>query len=577
MANGVEVGVGYLSLTVEAQGIEEELKRKVRPAAENEGDAAGKESGKKFGESFGSGAKLAVGAAGIGIGAALGKGMLDAMSNEVGTDKLAAQLGINNPEFAASLGKTAGRVYAGGFGESMPQVNEALRGVLANGLLPEDAADADIERITGKVLNLASVFGLDLAESTRTVSRMIENGLAPNADAALDILTRGFQQGNDQAGDLLSTFSEYSVQFDKLGLDGTESMGLISQGLKAGARDADTVADALKEFSIRAIDGSNATGTAYEALGLDAQAMQAKIAAGGEGAQQGLTEVLAALNAMEDPSAKAAAAVGLFGTKAEDMGESLFALDPTRAVAFMGTVEGAADQMGNTLADNTASKFETFRRKIEVGLSGIAAGVGPVLSVAPALGGLAAVASTLGGPLGAAAGAMGRLGLSVLTTTGHLVASTAAWVASSAAKAAAAAVSGVMTAAQWALNVALSANPIGLIIIAIVALVAAIILAYQNSETFRNIIQSIGAFLADTLWPILKRVAEFIGDVFVAYIKLITLQILLWWEALQILARVAQDVAGGVVDAFGAVVGFLTGLPGRVAGALSVVFNPLRD
>src|SRR5215207_8455891 len=570
MANGVEVGVGYLSLTVEAQGIEEELKRKVRPAAENEGDAAGKESGKKFGESFGSGAKLAVGAAGIGIGAALGKGMLDAMSNEVGTDKLAAQLGINNPEFAASLGKTAGRVYAGGFGE-------ALRGVLANGLLPEDAADADIERITGKVLNLASVFGLDLAESTRTVSRMIENGLAPNADAALDILTRGFQQGNDQAGDLLSTFSEYSVQFDKLGLDGTESMGLISQGLKAGARDADTVADALKEFSIRAIDGSNATGTAYEALGLDAQAMQAKIAAGGEGAQQGLTEVLAALNAMEDPSAKAAAAVGLFGTKAEDMGESLFALDPTRAVAFMGTVEGAADQMGNTLADNTASKFETFRRKIEVGLSGIAAGVGPVLSVAPALGGLAAVASTLGGPLGAAAGAMGRLGLSVLTTTGHLVASTAAWVASSAAKAAAAAVSGVMTAAQWALNVALSANPIGLIIIAIVALVAAIILAYQNSETFRNIIQSIGAFLADTLWPILKRVAEFIGDVFVAYIKLITLQILLWWEALQILARVAQDVAGGVVDAFGAVVGFLTGLPGRVAGALSVVFNPLRD
>src|SRR5215207_915212 len=501
MANGVEVGVGYLSLTVEAQGIEEELKRKVRPAAENEGDAAGKESGKKFGESFGSGAKLAVGAAGIGIGAALGKGMLDAMSNEVGTDKLAAQLGINNPEFAASLGKTAGRVYAGGFGESMPQVNEALRGVLANGLLPEDSADADIERITGKVLNLASVFGLDLAESTRTVSRMIENGLAPNADAALDILTRGFQQGNDQAGDLLSTFSEYSVQFDKLGLDGTESMGLISQGLKAGARDADTVADALKEFSIRAIYGSNATGTAYEALGLDAQAMQAKIAAGGEGAQQGLTEVLAALNAMEDPSAKAAAAVG----------------------------------------------------------------------------GLAAVASTLGGPLGAAAGAMGRLGLSVLTTTGHLVASTAAWVASSAAKAAAAAVSGVMTAAQWALNVALSANPIGLIIIAIVALVAAIILAYQNSETFRNIIQSIGAFLADTLWPILKRVAEFIGDVFVAYIKLITLQIRLWWEALQILARVAQDVAGWVVAAFGNVVGFLTGLPGRVAGALSVVFNPLRD
>lgn len=52
------------------------------------------------------------------------------------------------------------------------------------------------------------------------------------------------------------------------------------------------------------------------------------------------------------------------------------------------------------------------------------------------------------------------------------------------------------TAAQWLLNVALSANPIGIIIIAIAALVAGIVIAYRNSETFRKIV--------DTVWAAIK-------------------------------------------------------------------------
>src|SRR5262245_4647841 len=49
-----------------------------------------------------------------------------------------------------------------------------------------------------------------------------------------------------------------------------------------------------------------------------------------------------------------------------------------------------------------------------------------------------------------------------------------------------AAATGVWTAAQWLLNAALSANPIGLVVIAIVALVAAIILAYKKVDWFRK-------------------------------------------------------------------------------------------
>src|SRR3546814_1114465 len=63
--------------------------------------------------------------------------------------------------------------------------------------------------------------------TTRAVAKMIKTGLAKNAEEAFDILTRGAQTGANEAEDLLDTFSEYSTQFRKLGLDGKTAMGLL--------------------------------------------------------------------------------------------------------------------------------------------------------------------------------------------------------------------------------------------------------------------------------------------------------------------------------------------------------------
>ncbi len=74
----------------------------------------------------------------------------------------------------------------------------------------------------------------------------------------------------------------------------------------------------------------------------------------------------------------------------------------------------------------------------------------------------------------------------------------------------------IWAAAQAVLNASLFANPIGLVIIAITALVAAVVLAWRNSETFRNIVTAawngikvaIGAvvsWITGTVWPSLKR------------------------------------------------------------------------
>jgi phage-related protein len=65
----------------------------------------------------------------------------------------------------------------------------------------------------------------------------------------------------------------------------------------------------------------------------------------------------------------------------------------------------------------------------------------------------------------------------------------------------------IMTAAQWALNVAMDANPVGLLIIGIAALAAGVYYAYEKSETFRAVLSGIGD-VAEDLEPIFKGLGE---------------------------------------------------------------------
>jgi hypothetical protein len=78
---------------------------------------------------------------------------------------------------------------------------------------------------------------------------------------------------------------------------------------------------------------------------------------------------------------------------------------------------------------------------------------------------------------------------------------------------AAAIATGIMTAAQWLLNIAMDANPIGLIIIALGALVTAIVYAYKHFETFHAFIWG--------LWATLKEFGSIVVDVFEGVAKVI--------------------------------------------------------
>lgn len=76
-------------------------------------------------------------------------------------------------------------------------------------------------------------------------------------------------------------------------------------------------------------------------------------------------------------------------------------------------------------------------------------------------------------PLVLALGAQAAATVAATIATIPAIAETAAW-----------------TAGQWLLNAALTANPIGIVVVAIAALVAGLIVAYETSATFRNIVDT---------------------------------------------------------------------------------------
>lgn len=308
--------------------------------------------------------------AGVAIGKAVVGGIQDGLAVEKRTDNLQALTGISEAD-ALRIGRAAGEAYANNFGESIESNMDATRLALQFRILDPSATTRDAQLVVQGLAGISDVLEEDVRPVAQTVAQLLSTGLAKNAQHAYDLIAVGARNGLNRNEDLLDTLTEYPSLFQRLGLSGEEALGLINQGMRAGARNSDLAADALKEFQIRATDASELSASGFKALGLNAEEMTAKISAGGAGAREGLGQVLTALGQMEPSVERNNAAIALFGTQAEDLGESLFAMDLSTAVDQLGGVTGAAQKMFDTLSSNDASKIEQAQRNIEVAADGI--------------------------------------------------------------------------------------------------------------------------------------------------------------------------------------------------------------
>ncbi len=512
------------------------------------------------------GARMVAGATVLGaaVGAELSKAFAGAIEVEAANDKLAAQMGLTGQD-AERAGKIAGELYGDAYGESLGEVNEAIKNVSFNIKDMSTLSDADLKSITAGAMDIAKAFDQDVGNATRAVGKLMSTGLAPDAQSAMDMITKAFQSGADQGGDLLDTINEYSIQFKKLGIDGPVALGLLSQGLQGGARDADIVADAFKEFSLRAIDGSTLTADSFKLLGMDGKKMGDDIAAGGSRAFDATRNVIDAINQVEDPVKRNAIAVGLFGTQAEDLGSAFQELDLTTA-ASQGGIEGfagATAQLGQTLADNTQTRVVEMQRAFEHWTQSLIAIPGPMGETSAALMAFGPQALTIAGSLGMIVSGFGGIAVAAARATGQAIVSFSTMVASGTAASAKIIGQLVLQGAQWlmlgtqsllqAARVAaawvLAMGPIGWVIAAVVALVALII---ANWDTIKNAIAVAWEWIKEKTMAVWNAVTSWLSGI---------------WTSI---VNTAKSIWNGITS-------FFTGLWNGIKSAVDAAWNWILD
>ena len=135
----------------------------------------------------------------------------------------------------------------------------------------------------------------------------------------------------------------------------------------------------------------------------------------------------------------------------------------------VGKLKGSFEGLKNTITDTFSNIGPMLKNFCEGGISTFCDALSTAMDLAS---GAISVIEALSPVIGAVAGA-------IITYKGAVM----LWNAAETAKNV---VMGISTAAQWALNVAMTANPIGIVIVAIGALVGAFIVLWNKSEGFRN-------------------------------------------------------------------------------------------
>lgn len=427
-------------------------------------------------------------------------------------------------------------IYGANLGDNLGDVADGLGIAQRNtGLMGKE-----LEDVTKGAFALRDTFEYDIAESTRAAKALMMN-FGISGEKAMGLIAKGAQNGLDYSGEMIDTINEYSVQFAKVGLDAEDMFSIMQSGADGTAWNLDKVGDAVKEFSIRSIDGSKTTIAGFKAIGVDADEMMQTFAKGGDAANEAFYDILDGLLAIEDPVARDAAGVNLFGTQWEDLGvEAVRALADTRNATYdttgvlenlnavkynniddairgvKRTIETSLMPAGDALSDKfmeLAPKIQSMVEKAAPHLENLALKFGDILA------GVIDFMSTGIGPLMEKVDAFMPL---IAGLTGAFVAYKAITLGvtiaegiKTAVMATGAATMSAATVATWALNSAMAVltSPIFLVVAAIGAVIAIGVLLYKNWDTIKEKAAQLGEFLG-TAWENMKlKVGEFIEGI----------------------------------------------------------------
>ena len=438
-------------------------------------------------------------------------------------------------EEMAEFEDTMKNIYKNNYGESFEDIAAAMGEVKR---IAGDIGAGDLEKMTTNALTLRDTFDFEVSESMRAVNSLMDQ-FGITSDQAFNLMAQGAQNGLNQNGDLLDVINEYSVQFKSAGYSADEMFNMLANGASTGTWSVDKLGDAVKEFNIRMSDGS--AKDAVEALGFSWDAVSESWSKGGDDAKAVFNMLINELDGMENSVDGYGIGVGLLGTMFEDLGFD--------AVYALSDIAGEFDSTKKTMEEINAVKYDSVGEALQgIGRNlqtGILIPIGE--KILPIVSELAAkFQEWLNDPATQAGLKTLTDGVAEFVDNGlvavkdgvqwflnnkdAVISGLSAIAAGFVAFKVVTLIQGVskamqgMTVAQYALNLAMSLNPIGIVVALLAGLVAGFVALWKTSDEFRGfwinlweniksitstVIENIGKFFTETVPEFLNVCVNF--------------------------------------------------------------------
>lgn len=473
-------------------------------ALEEGGDAA-----ESFGERLQAGLAVEAVKAGVeklsdALGGIVGSMADYSMESEAAATRVNSYFGETG-QVAQETADVIKEAFTAGFGDSMDNIADNLIAVKQN---LEGLSQTDLVSITEQATQLETIFGSDVSESMRGVNALMQN-FGIDAQTAMDYLVAGTQNGLDKTGELGDNLSEYSVKFQEAGYSAEEYFQLLTNGMDNGAYSLDKVNDAINEVTTRLNDG-----TIGDSIGQYSTKTQELFEAwqnGGATQKEVIESIVGDINNATGQQEQFNLAQTAFGTLAEDNGVKMVASLTSVGNAY-DDVSGKASQFAeNSLTSQ--QKFDSAMRTLQDAFSpisdifintatAIAENVTPIIEkIGEFISNLSPQIQTVIAVIAALAVAIGPVVVVLGTVIGAITT-----------------ILGVVTPVITALgtlgttfgSLALLINPVTMVI---GSLVAGFIVAYNTSETFRNVVNAAFNAVKDVVSGVLEFIVAILkGD-----------------------------------------------------------------
>ena len=437
----------------------------------------------------------------------------------------------------------------GGLAEPFDSFETAMRS--ANTMAGKSGDE--FEALTGQITELSKTIPLAREELANGLYQVISNGVPE--DNWIEFLTKSSRSAVGGIADLGETVTVTSTLIKNYGLEWDQA-GNIQDKIQMTAKNGVTSFEQLAQALPRVSGSASQLGVSMDEL----MAVFATTTGVTGNTAEVSTQLAAVLNSLIKPSTEATkaanemgigfnaasiqAAGGLenfllgldasiqeYAAKTGQLSQTIYGqlFGSAEAMRLLGSLTGEqkekfsqnigamVDSAGEMDAafDNMASTGESLKQTLANQMHAMMDWAGAIASTSAPY--VEWIANS-----GTALMSMVQLSTGIKTVVTWLKAVKVATLAQAAAAKVVAVASNIWKVAQIALNFVLSANPIGIVVMAIAALVGALIAAYNNCETFRNI--------CDAVWAVVKDVASAVWDFLVKAFEKASAVIKKAWE-----------------------------------------------